>query len=87
VGYGKLSLESDERNEEICMYLVWDYNEKWLKDSRLLGYIVVVLIVKVRVEYVMQVGCFLELIFLHLSKIENNGLTWVVSGALNYWLP
>jgi len=46
-------LESDERNEEICMYLVWDCNGKWLKDLSLLGYIVVVLNVKVRVEYVM----------------------------------
>jgi hypothetical protein len=74
-GYVKLSLERDRKNEEKCMYLVCDFNGRWLKGSSLLCCIVIVLNVEVKAGYVMKVGCFLELIFLHFSKTKNNGLT------------
>ncbi len=51
--YGELSLESDGRNGERCMYLVCDFNGRWLKDSGLLCCIVIVLNVEDRVGYVM----------------------------------
>jgi hypothetical protein len=53
VSYGKLSLESDVRNEERCMYLICDFNGIWLKDSSLLCCIIVVLSVEGRVKYFM----------------------------------
>ncbi len=53
------------RNGKICVYVVCDFNEKWLKDSSLLCYIVIVLNVGSKVVYVMLVGCFLELVYLH----------------------
>ncbi len=74
-GYVKLSLENNRKNEERCTHLICDFNGKWLKGSSLLCCIVIVLNVKVRIGYVMKVGCFLELIFLHFYKTENNGLT------------
>ncbi len=74
-GYVKLSLESDRKNEERCTYLVCDFNRRRLKGSSLLCCIVIVLNVEVRIGYVKKVGCFMELIFLHFSKIESNGLT------------
>jgi hypothetical protein len=50
VGYGELSVESDERNEKryIC-----DFNRRWLKDSSLLCCIIIVLTVGRKVRYLM----------------------------------
>jgi hypothetical protein len=53
VGYGELPLESDGRNEERCMYLVCDFNGRWLKDSSLLGCINIILSVGGGIKYVM----------------------------------
>jgi hypothetical protein len=54
VGYGKLfSFESDGRNGKRCMYLVCDFNGRWLKDSNYLCCIVIVLNVEGRVGHVM----------------------------------
>ncbi len=41
------------RNGKICMYIVCDFNEKWLKNSSLLCCIVIVLNVGGKVVYVM----------------------------------
>ncbi len=53
VGYGELSMESDHRNEKMCMYLVCDFNRRWLKDSSLLCCIIIVLSVGCKVRYLM----------------------------------
>jgi hypothetical protein len=54
VGYGKLfSFESDGRNGERCIYLVCDFNARWLKDSNPLCYIVIVLSVEGKVKHAM----------------------------------
>jgi hypothetical protein len=74
VGYGKLSLESDGRNGERCMYLACDFNGRWLKDSSLLHCIVIVLSVKNRVGYVMKVIYCLELVSLHFSRTKSKGV-------------
>jgi hypothetical protein len=75
VGYGELSLESDERNGERCMYLACDLNGRWLKDSSLLCCVVIVLSVENKEGYVMKVIYFLELVSLHFSRIKSKGLT------------
>jgi hypothetical protein len=53
VGYGILSLDGDVKNGKRCTYLVYDFNERWLKDSSILCCVVVVLSVEGRVKYVM----------------------------------
>ncbi len=54
MGYGKLfSFESDGRNGKGYMYLVCDFNGRWLKDSSYLCCIIIVLNVEGRVRHVM----------------------------------
>jgi hypothetical protein len=53
VGYGKLSLENDERNGERCTYLVCDVSGRWLKDLNPLCCIVIILSVEGKVNHVM----------------------------------
>jgi hypothetical protein len=47
------------------MYLVCDFNGRWLKDSSFLCCILILLKVEGKVIGIIQVGCFLEIIFLH----------------------
>ncbi len=47
------------------MYLVCEFNGKWLKDLNFLCYIVIILKVEGRIVGNLQVGCFLEILFLH----------------------
>ncbi len=56
--------------KDVCTYFVYDFNERWLKDSSLLHCIIIVLIVEGRIDYVMYVGGFLKLVSLH-CKLEN----------------
>jgi hypothetical protein len=42
-------MEREGRNREICMYLVCDFNGKWLKDSNFLCYIIIILKVEGRI--------------------------------------
>jgi hypothetical protein len=59
-GYGELSLENDVRIGERCIYLVCDFNERWLKDLSFLYYIIIVLHVEGRIGYVIYVESFLN---------------------------
>jgi hypothetical protein len=56
----------EERNGKRNMYFVCDFNGRWLKDLSFLCYIDVLLSVEGKVVYVIKVGCFIELIFMHL---------------------
>jgi hypothetical protein len=55
----------EERNGERNMYFVCDFNKGWLKDLNFLCCINVQLIVDGIIIYVIKVGCFIELIYLH----------------------
>ncbi len=46
-------LENEVRKGEKCMYFVCDFNGRWLKYSRFLSCIIIVLSVKGKVGYVM----------------------------------
>jgi hypothetical protein len=58
-------MERGVRNGKICMYFVCDFNGKSLKDSRLLYCIVILLTVEGKVVYIIQVRCFIKIIFMH----------------------
>jgi hypothetical protein len=64
-GECKILMERNVRGGERYMYLVCDFNGRWLKDSIFLCCIVILLNVKGRVVGIIQGGCFLEIIFLH----------------------
>jgi hypothetical protein len=64
-GECKTLMERNVKGGERYMYLVCDFNGKWLKDSSFLCCVDILLRVEGRVVDIMQVGCFLEIIFLH----------------------
>jgi hypothetical protein len=61
----KTLIDKEGRNKQKCMYFVCDFNEKWLKNLSFLCCIVILLRVESRVVGNVQVGCFLEIVFLH----------------------
>jgi hypothetical protein len=59
LGECKTFMGRDVKGGEKYMYLVCDFNGRWLKDSNFLCCIVILLKVEGRVVGIIQVGCFL----------------------------
>jgi len=54
-----------------CIYLVCDFNGRWLKDLHLLGCIIILMNEEGRIVDNLQVGCLFKLVIIFF-RIENN---------------
>jgi hypothetical protein len=89
VRYVEFFLKSDVKNGKKCIYLICDFNGRWLKDLSFLCCIVIVLSVEGRVGYITWVRCFLKLVSLLFSISLGQkvmGWAWLVFAAPSYWL-
>jgi hypothetical protein len=57
-------MEKDVKGGKNYMYLVCDFNGRWMRDLTLLSCIAILLRVENKVVGIIQVGCFLEIVIL-----------------------